>query len=71
VLVDVAGEASYELVLMTYSAAPYQPLLDALARALERGVSVMVVVETLQGAGSALSDAEPAHAFTELPGTER
>ncbi|MEV0630529.1 DISARM system phospholipase D-like protein DrmC [Nonomuraea wenchangensis] len=70
VLIDVAGEASHELVLMTYSATAYQPLLDALARALERGVSVTVVVETLQGAGSALNGAEPAHAFAVLPGVE-
>ncbi len=70
VLVDVAGEASHELVLMTYSATAYQPLLDALSRALERGVSVMVVVETLQGAGSALNGGEPAHAFAGLPGVE-
>ncbi|WP_055481539.1 DISARM system phospholipase D-like protein DrmC [Sphaerimonospora mesophila] len=70
VLVDVAGEAVNELVLMTYSAMPYEPLLGALAGAVERGVSVMVVVETLHGAGSALGGAEPAHAFATVDGIE-
>ncbi|MER5620242.1 DISARM system phospholipase D-like protein DrmC [Streptosporangium sp. NPDC002544] len=70
VLVDVVGEASHELFLMTYSAKPYQPLLDALAEAVRRGVSVMAVVETLRGAGSALGGAEPAAAFASVPGVE-
>lgn len=70
VLVSLVDEAVAELVLMTYSAKPYQPLLDALTAAVTRGVSVMVVVETLQGAGSALTGAEPAAAFAEVPGVE-
>ena len=67
VLVDLVGEAAHELLLMTYSATPYPPLLTALAAAVERGVTVTVVVETLAGAGSALGGAEPAAAFTSVP----
>jgi phosphatidylserine/phosphatidylglycerophosphate/cardiolipin synthase-like enzyme len=70
VLVELVGEASHELALMTYSATPYEPLRAALAAAVERGVSVTVVVETLQGAGSALGGAEPAAAFSSLAGVE-
>ncbi|MEU8172220.1 DISARM system phospholipase D-like protein DrmC [Microbispora hainanensis] len=70
VLVDLVNEASYELVLMTYSAAAYQPLLNALSGAVGRGVTVMVVVETLQGAGSALNGPEPAHAFGGVEGVQ-
>jgi phosphatidylserine/phosphatidylglycerophosphate/cardiolipin synthase-like enzyme len=68
VLMDVVGEASHELLLMTYSAKPYQPLLERLAAAVARGVAVTVVVETLHGAGSALNGAEPATAFATVPG---
>lgn len=68
VLVEVVGEARHELLLMTYSAKPYPPLLEALEAAVARGVEVNVVVETLQGAGSALSGAEPAAAFAAVRG---
>jgi phosphatidylserine/phosphatidylglycerophosphate/cardiolipin synthase-like enzyme len=68
VLVDVITEAASELLLMTYSAKPYQPVLDALADAIARGVRVSIVVETLQGAGSALSGTEPAAAFRSVAG---
>jgi phosphatidylserine/phosphatidylglycerophosphate/cardiolipin synthase-like enzyme len=34
------------------------------------GVAISIVVETLQGAGSALSGDEPYHAFTGVPGIE-
>lgn len=54
-LVDVVNEASGELLLMTYSAKPHQALRTALFAAVARGVDIVVVVETLQGAGSALS----------------
>ncbi len=67
-LVDVVNEASGELLLMTYSAKPYQALRQALIAAVDRGVDIVVVVETLQGAGSALSGAEPAAAFASIPG---
>jgi phosphatidylserine/phosphatidylglycerophosphate/cardiolipin synthase-like enzyme len=70
VLVEIAGEAVQELLLMTYSAKPFQPLLDELTAAVTRGVAVGVVVETLSGAGSALHGAEPAAAFASVPGIE-
>jgi phosphatidylserine/phosphatidylglycerophosphate/cardiolipin synthase-like enzyme len=70
VLVELVAEAATELVLMTYSARPYEPLLDALGDAIARGVAVTVVVETLQGAGSALAGQEPAAAFARLPGVQ-
>jgi phosphatidylserine/phosphatidylglycerophosphate/cardiolipin synthase-like enzyme len=67
VLVDLVAESTHELVLMTYSAKPYSPLLNALGAAVARGVSVTAVVETLQGAGSALGGQEPAAAFASVP----
>jgi phosphatidylserine/phosphatidylglycerophosphate/cardiolipin synthase-like enzyme len=70
VLADVVREAQYELLLMTYSAKPHQPLRDALGAAISRGVAVTIVVETLQGAGSALSGDEPYQAFTGVPGLQ-
>jgi phosphatidylserine/phosphatidylglycerophosphate/cardiolipin synthase-like enzyme len=63
VLIGLVGRATRELLLMTYSAKPYEPLREALAAAVARKVAVRVVVETLQGAGSALSGEEPAAAF--------
>lgn len=68
VLTEVADEAKHELLLMTYSAKTYEPLADALTAAVGRGVAVAVVVETLQGAGSALAGAEPAAAFAGVSG---
>jgi phosphatidylserine/phosphatidylglycerophosphate/cardiolipin synthase-like enzyme len=68
VLEDLIAEAKSELVIMTYSARPYPPVRAALAAALQRQVRVDVVVETLTGAGSALSGSEPAAAFAGLPG---
>ncbi|WP_406088481.1 DISARM system phospholipase D-like protein DrmC [Kitasatospora purpeofusca] len=70
VLAEVINSAQSELVLMTYSAKPYQPVRDALASAAQRGVATTVVVETLQGAGSAISGSEPAAAFAGLHGVE-
>ena len=46
VLADIVREARYELLLMTYSAKPHQPLRDALSAAVSRGAAVSVVVET-------------------------
>lgn len=69
-LVELVGAAGRELLLMTYSAKPYPPLLEALAAAVSRGVDATVVVETLAGAGSALSGAEPAAAFATLDGVQ-
>ena len=65
---QVVREAERELLLTTYSARPYQPLTDALRDAVFRGVEVSMVVETLQGAGSALAGAEPYQAFTGISG---
>lgn len=70
VLAELAAAATRELILVTYSAKPYQPLLDQIAAAIARGVVVSVVVETLAGAGGALSGAEPAAAFASVPGVE-
>jgi len=70
VLADLVGEAWHELLLMTYSARPHPPLTDALQAAIGRGVTISVVVETLQGAGSALAGDEPYHAFTGINGIE-
>jgi phosphatidylserine/phosphatidylglycerophosphate/cardiolipin synthase-like enzyme len=70
VLADIVREAQHELLLMTYSAKPHQPLTESLRTAIGRSVSVSVVVETLQGAGSALSGDEPYRAFTGVEGIE-
>jgi phosphatidylserine/phosphatidylglycerophosphate/cardiolipin synthase-like enzyme len=70
VILDVVNGARSELLLMTYSAKPYPPLLEALTAAVSRGVHVLAVVETLQGAGSALSGSEPAAAFAAVPSVE-
>lgn len=65
----IAG-AGRELLLMTYSATPHAGICVALTSAMSRGVRVTVVVETLRGAGSALSGAEPAAAFGAIPGVQ-
>jgi len=70
VLVSLIGESTTELVLTTYSAKPYPPMLAALDAAVQRGVVVTVVVETLQGAGGALTGAEPAAAFGSINGIQ-
>ena len=70
VLADLVSDARHELLLMTYSARPHPPLTHALRAATVRGVMVTVVVETLQGAGSALSGDEPYQAFTGINGIE-
>ncbi|MGH4026252.1 MAG: DISARM system phospholipase D-like protein DrmC [Pseudonocardiaceae bacterium] len=67
-LLEVIGEAEHELVAMTYSAKPHPGICAALTSAVSRGVSVSVVVETLQGAGSALSGSEPAASFGGIRG---
>jgi phosphatidylserine/phosphatidylglycerophosphate/cardiolipin synthase-like enzyme len=68
VLIELITGAERELLLMTYSARPHEPVVAALAAAVARGVAVTVVVETLQGAGSALAGAEPSAAFASVPG---
>lgn len=69
-LVEVIGLAQQELLLMTYSAKPHPDIRAALTDAAARGVEITVVVETLQGAGSALAGAEPAAAFAALPAVQ-
>jgi phosphatidylserine/phosphatidylglycerophosphate/cardiolipin synthase-like enzyme len=69
-LVELIGEATGELLLMTYSAKPHPPVLEALAAARSRGVRVSIVVETLQGAAGALAGTEPAAAFHTVEGIE-
>ncbi|WP_329425043.1 DISARM system phospholipase D-like protein DrmC [Streptomyces sp. NBC_01268] len=68
VLLQLVTEARAELTLMTYSARRYAPLEEALRAAIARGVVVDVVVETLQGAGNALTGVEPATAFADVTG---
>lgn len=69
-LVDLINEATRELILMTYSARPHAGLRRALIEAINREVSVTVIVETLEGAGGALGGVEPASAFSAIPGVD-
>jgi len=55
---------------MTYSAKPHDEIRAALTTATSRGVLISVVIETLHGAGSALTGSEPAAAFAGLPGVQ-
>lgn len=70
-LLGLIDGARRDLWLATYSAKPHPPLLDALRRALRRGVDVSIAIETLAGAGSAIAGAEPAAAFASLDGLKR
>jgi phosphatidylserine/phosphatidylglycerophosphate/cardiolipin synthase-like enzyme len=70
VLSELVAEADSELILMTYSAQPYLPLTAALTAAVARGVRVSAIVETLSGAGGALSGDEPASAFLAISGVQ-
>ena len=69
-LVDLVAGAVDRLWLMTYSARPHPPVIEALCAARSRGAAVSVVVETLQGAAGALGGPEPAAAFLAVPGVE-
>lgn len=69
VLHELIDSARHDLLLVTYAAHQYPRLIDGLLRARDRGVRVSIVVETLTGAGAALS-VEPARAFGEIPGAE-
>jgi phosphatidylserine/phosphatidylglycerophosphate/cardiolipin synthase-like enzyme len=68
VLKGLIDRAEGELILVTYSAREYEPIVTALAIAAARGVEVTIVVETLQGAAGAIVGREPAAAFANLPG---
>jgi phosphatidylserine/phosphatidylglycerophosphate/cardiolipin synthase-like enzyme len=67
-LLQLVAQARYELILATYSARPYPALVTALRAAVERGVDVWIVVETLHGAGSAIQGEQPAKAFLDVSG---
>lgn len=69
-LIELVDEAHGELILMTYSAKPHDRLRNALTAASARGVTMTVVVETLQGAGGAIAGSEPAAAFRDVAGVE-
>lgn len=69
-LTQVVTGATSELLLMTYSAKSHELLREVLTAAIERDVRVTAIVETLQGAGSALGGAEPAAAFAGIDGLE-
>lgn len=70
VLTGVVAAAERELLLVSYAATPYRPLLAALTAAVRRGVTVVAVVETLEGAAGALTGAEPGAAFSSVPELE-
>lgn len=67
VVVDIVGRAAKELLLVTFAAFRYAPLVQALEAASARGVRTRVVVETLAGAQGLLG-AEPASAFRGISG---
>ncbi|WP_306369527.1 DISARM system phospholipase D-like protein DrmC [Nocardiopsis sp. CC223A] len=67
-LVDLIEGAERELLLMTYSATRHRAVRAALASAVERGVAVSAVVETLAGARGTLAGREPAMAFHGVAG---
>jgi phosphatidylserine/phosphatidylglycerophosphate/cardiolipin synthase-like enzyme len=67
VVVDVVGKATKELLLVTFAAFRYQPLVQALEAAGARGVQTRAVVETMAGAQGMLG-AEPAAAFSGVSG---
>jgi hypothetical protein len=67
VVVSLVKRAQLELLLVTYSAAPYPPLIRALCDATARGVQTFIVVETQEGARGLLTS-EPAGAFADVHG---
>jgi phosphatidylserine/phosphatidylglycerophosphate/cardiolipin synthase-like enzyme len=69
VVVEVVGQAKRELLLVTYAAFRYMPLVAALQAASVRGVRTRVVVETMTGANGLLGS-EPAAAFAGIPGVK-
>jgi phosphatidylserine/phosphatidylglycerophosphate/cardiolipin synthase-like enzyme len=69
VLADLINMAQRELILITYSARKYEPVDTALRSAVARGVEVVILVETIVGAGGLLKGDEPAKAFKDIAGT--
>lgn len=65
VVLEVVSAARSHLLLVTYAAFRYPPLVAALTSAAERGVRTHVLVETRAAAGHLLSS-EPASAFATI-----
>jgi hypothetical protein len=68
VLADLISVAQRELIPVTYSARRYTPADTALRNAVNRGVDVIMIIETLVGAGGLLKGEEPAKAFKDIAG---
>lgn len=69
VVVHVVARARRQLLLVTYTARPYPPLVAALDDAARRGVAIRIVVETVEGAQGFLT-VEPVAAFASIPGIQ-
>lgn len=69
VVVALVAAAQHDLLMVTYAAVPYQPLLGGLVSARGRGVRVRIVVETVAGA-KGLPHSEPAAVFKGVPGIQ-
>lgn len=67
VVLEVVAAARSRLLLVTYAAFRYSPLVDTLAAAADRGVRTQVLVETRASAGPLLS-LEPSSAFAGIRG---
>jgi phosphatidylserine/phosphatidylglycerophosphate/cardiolipin synthase-like enzyme len=67
VVAELVAGARRELILVTYTAAPYPPLRAALEAAAARDVRTMIALETVEGAKGLLSF-EPALAFSGVAG---
>jgi phosphatidylserine/phosphatidylglycerophosphate/cardiolipin synthase-like enzyme len=65
VLLEVIGAADHELVLFSYAAFRVQAVLDALAHAATRGVTIRLVLETTDDSAGALT-VDAAHAFASV-----
>lgn len=70
VVLEVVSAARHQLLLVTYAAFRYPPLVAALESAAAREVRTQVLVETRAGAGSLLGQ-EPAVAFAGIPELKR
>jgi phosphatidylserine/phosphatidylglycerophosphate/cardiolipin synthase-like enzyme len=67
VVLEIVDASRHQLLLVTYAAFRYKPLVEALQVAHSRGVRTTVLVETREGANAFLST-EPAEAFSGIPG---
>lgn len=66
VVLEVVASARHQLLLVTYAAFRYPPLVAALGEAAQRGVRTQVLVETRAGAGPLLT-LESSTAFVGIP----